>query len=199
MDAAEPSTESIGTEYIGTASTGTESIGTASTGTESTGTEAWRAVLAALVNPRLRGALAEVITEGDPALTATERRDARRILTRSGLLTPGGRLDERRLRAMLAGNRPDDWGAERTGVDRWLRADGRIDRWPTRADDRLELLSWIAERLMGVDEVLAEKPFTLELFAFTTDPNTLRRALVDAGLITRNPDGTDYRRVGRPA
>ncbi|MDP9027740.1 MAG: DUF2087 domain-containing protein [Actinomycetota bacterium] len=152
--------------------------------------EAWRAVLAALVNPRLRGALAEAITEGDPALTAAERRDARRILTRSGLLTPGGQLDERRLRAMLAGNR-----TEKEGVDRWLRADGRIDRWPTRADDRLELLSWIAERLMGTDEVLAEKPFTLKLFAFTTDPNTLRRALVDTGLIDRNADGTDYRRV----
>ncbi len=97
---------------------------------------------------------------------------------------------------MLAGNRAAELkGAEAQGVDRWLRADGRIDRWPTRAEDRLELLSWITERLMGVDEVLAEKPFTLKLFAFTTDPNTLRRALVDAGLIERNPDGTDYRRV----
>ena len=157
--------------------------------------EAWRAVLAALVNPRLRGALAEVITEGDPALTAAERRDARRSLTRSGLLTPGGQLDERRLRAMLAGNRPENWGSEAEGVDRWLRADGRIDRLPMRADDRLELLTWIVERLLGADEVLAEKPFTRKLFAFTADPNTLRRALVDAGLVTRNRDGTDYRRA----
>jgi hypothetical protein len=52
---------------------------------------------------------------------------------------------------------------------------------------------------MGTDEVLAEKPFTQKLFAFTTDPNTLRRALVDAGLIVRNADGTDYRRVVGPA
>lgn len=158
--------------------------------TDATSTDAWRAVLAALVNPRVRGALAEVITEGDPALTSTERRDARRILTQSGLLTPGGQLDEHRLRAMLAGNR-----ADKEGVDRWLRADGRIGRWPKSAEDRLELLSWIAERLMGADEMLAEKAFTLKLFRFTTDPNTLRRALVDAGLITRHPDGTDYRRA----
>lgn len=155
------------------------------------GPEDWRAVVAALVNPRLRGALAEVITHDDPALTAAERRDARRILTQSGLLTPGGQLDEGWLRALLAGNR-----TEKTGVDRWLRTDGRIDRWPKAAADRHELLSWVAERLMGVDEVLAEKPFTRKLFAFTTDPNTLRRALVDAGLITRNPDGSDYRRAG---
>jgi hypothetical protein len=154
--------------------------------------EAWRAVLAALVNPRLRAALAEVIAADDPALSATERRDARQILMQSGLLTPGGQLDEPRLRAMLAGDRTG-----REGVGRWLRADGRIDRWPRTADDRLELLEWIAERLLGTEETLAEKPFTQKLFAFTTDPNTLRRALVDAGLITRNADGTDYRRVAR--
>jgi len=50
---------------------------------------------------------------------------------------------------------------------------------------------------MGSEEVLAEKPFTQRLFAFTTDPNTLRRALVDAGLIDRNANGTDYRRATR--
>jgi len=157
-------------------------------------TEAWRAVLAALVNPRLRRTLAEIIVDSDPELSAPERRDARRILLQSGLLTPAQQLDEARLRAMLAAGR-----VEKEGVDRWLRADGRIDHWPKSADDRFELLTWISERLMGTDEVLAEKPFTQKLFAFTTDPNTLRRALVDAGLITRNADGTDYRRVVGPS
>ena len=153
--------------------------------------EAWRAVLAALVNPRLRRTLGEIIVESDPELSAPQRRDARRILMQSGLLTPAQQLDESRLRSMLAAGR-----VEKEGVDRWLRADGRIAQWPKSADDRLELLNWIAERLMGADDVLGEKPFTQKLFAFTTDPNTLRRALVDAGLITRNADGTDYRRLG---
>jgi hypothetical protein len=152
-------------------------------------TEAWRAVLAALVNPRLRRTLAELIVETDPEPSAPERREARRILMQSGLLTPAQQLDEAGLRAMLTAGR-----TEKEGVDRWLRSDGRIAQWPKSADDRLELLGWIAERLLGPDEVLAEKPFTQKLFAFTTDPNTLRRALVDAGLITRNADGTDYRR-----
>jgi len=156
-------------------------------------TEAWRAVLAALVNPRLRRTLAEIIVEADPEVSAPERREARRILMQSGLLTPAQQLDEPRLRAMLRADR-----TEKEGVDRWLRPDGRIDHWPLSADDRLELLGWIAERLIGTDEVLAEKPFTQKLFAFTTDPNTLRRALVDAGLIERNADGTDYRR-SRPS
>jgi hypothetical protein len=156
--------------------------------------EAWRAVLAALVNPRLRRTLAEIIVETDPELSAPDRRDARRILMQSGLLTPAQQLDEPGLRAMLRAGR-----TEKEGVDRWLRADGRIDHWPKSADDRLQLLSWIAERLIGPDDVLAEKPFTQKLFAFTTDPNTLRRALVDAGLIVRNADGTDYRRVVGPA
>ena len=152
--------------------------------------EAWRAVLAALVNPRLRRTLAEIIVEADPEISAPERRDARRILMQSGLLTPAQQLDEAGLRRMLRAHR-----TEKEGVDRWLRADGRIDHWPKSADDRLELLAWIAERLMGTEEVLAEKPFTQKLFAFTTDPNTLRRALVDAGLVVRNADGTDYRRA----
>jgi hypothetical protein len=152
--------------------------------------EAWRAVLAALVNPRLRRTLAELIMEADPEVSAPERREARRLLMQSGLLTPAQQLDEPGLRAMLRAGR-----VEKEGVDRWLRADGRIDQWPKSADDRLELLGWIAERLMGADDVLAEKPFTQKLFAFTTDPNTLRRALVDAGLVVRNADGTDYRRV----
>src|SRR4051812_39247219 len=117
--------------------------------------EAWRAVLAALVNPRLRRTLAEIIVEADPEVSAPERREARGILMQSGLLTPAQQLDEPRLRRMLAAGR-----TEKEGVDRWLRADGRIDHWPRSADDRLELLSWIAERLMGADEVLAEKPFT---------------------------------------
>ena len=153
-------------------------------------TDEWRGVLAALVNPRVRRALAELIIEADPPLSATERREAHRILDQSGMLTPGLQLDERRLRAMLVAGRP----GEPEGVDRWLRADGRIDRWPKAAADRLELLTWIAERLLGSDEVLAEKEFTQRLFTFTRDPNTLRRALVDAGLVTRNADGTDYRR-----
>jgi hypothetical protein len=152
--------------------------------------DAWRAVLAALVNPRLRRALAEIISESDPPLTAPERREAHRILEQSGMLTPGLQLDERRLRAMLVAGRAE----EPQGVDRWLRADGRIDHWPKGAADRLELLTWVAERLLGSDERLGEKEFTQRLFAFTRDANTLRRALVDAGLIARNADGTDYRR-----
>src|SRR3954454_839549 len=155
--------------------------------------EAWRAVLAALVNPRLRRTPAAIIVQSDPEVSAPERREARSILMQSGLLTPAQQLDEPRRRAMLRAR-----GTEREGVDRWLRADGRIDHWPRSADDRLELLSWIAERLIGAAEVLAEKPFTQKLFAFTTDPNTLRRALVDTGLIVRNADGTDYRR-SRPS
>ena len=164
-------------------------------GDDSPSEHAWRGVVAALVNPRLRRALAEVIASDDPELTAPERREARQALQRSGLLDRSERLDERFLRTLLAANRPE----EAHGVDRWLRADGRIDRWPKAADDRLELLSWIAQRLLGPDEVLPEKQFTRRLFAFTTDPNTLRRALVDAGLVTRNADGTDYRRVDTEA
>ncbi|CAN5134266.1 hypothetical protein BH11ACT3_BH11ACT3_08140 [soil metagenome] len=150
----------------------------------------WRGVLAVLVNPRLRRMLAEIIIETDPPLTAPERRDARRILEDKGMLTPALQLDERRLRELLVAARDD----HDTGVDRWLRPDGRIDSWPKGAADRLELLGWVLERLLGSGEVLTEKQLTQRLAAFTADPNTLRRALVDATLLTRNTDGSDYRR-----
>jgi hypothetical protein len=155
------------------------------------GAQAWRGVLAVLVNPRLRRALAEIIVNTDPPLTAAERRDARRILDQRGMLTSAVQLDERWLRAMLVADRDDDLH----GVDRWLRPDGRIDRWPRTAAERHELLSYLVERLLGSGEVLPEKELTQRLTAFTTDPNTLRRALVDAGLLDRNTDGTDYRRT----
>jgi hypothetical protein len=153
--------------------------------------ERWRGVVAALVNPRTRRALAEVIAGTDPPLSSTERREATRVLRRAGITTLAGRVDETGLRALLASGRPP---AEQ-GIERWLRRDGRIDRWPRGEDDRRELLGWVAERLLGADEVVDEKELTGRLFPFTTDPNTLRRALVDAGLVTRNPDGTDYRRA----
>ncbi len=87
-------------------------------------TEAWRAVLAALVNPRLRRTLAEIIVESDPEISAPERREARRILMQSGLLTPAQQLDEPGLRSMLNNGRAENGGAAAQGVDRWLRADG---------------------------------------------------------------------------
>jgi len=147
--------------------------------------DSWRDVVAALADPRLRRALAEVIDAQDPPITAAERRDARRALRQAGLLTRSEQLDERRLLALLG----DD------GIDRFLRHDGRIDHYPDDPAERFELLGWIAERILGSDQIMDEKPLTRLLFAFTDDPNTLRRALVDAGLLTRNPDGTQYRRA----
>ena len=112
--------------------------------------EPWREVVSALTDPRMRRALAEIIEAGDPPITAAESRDARRALRQAGILTRSEQLDERRLRALLGG----------AGVDRLLRADGRIDRYPEPAAERHELLAWVAERLLGSAEVLAEKPLT---------------------------------------
>jgi len=151
-----------------------------------------RMVVGALSNPRLRRVLAEIIDADDPPITADERREGRLLLRRHGLLTPGEQLDERFLLDLSGGEAP----AEHAGAIRFLRArDGRIDRYPADPDERFELLSWIAERVLGSDQIMDEKPLTRLLFAFTDDPNTLRRALVDAGLLARNPDGTEYRRA----
>jgi hypothetical protein len=151
-----------------------------------------RMVVAALSNPRMRRVLAEIIDAGDPPITSDERREGRRLLRRFGMLTPGEQLDERFLLDLAEGSPP----AEHAGAVRYLRAhDGRIDHYPDDPAERRELLSWIAERILGSDQIMDEKPLTRLLFAFTNDPNTLRRALVDSGLLVRNPDGTDYRRA----
>lgn len=150
----------------------------------------WRGVLAVLVNPKLRRALADAIAQTDPPLSVVERSDAHTTLEDRGILLPTGQIDSSRLRELLKADRADP-----KGVDRWLTKDGRIDHWPNGHADRLELLDWVLDRLLAADEVLPEKQVTERLLALTHDPNTLRRALVDEGLLDRNVDGSDYRRA----
>lgn len=77
-------------------------------------------------------------------------------------------------------------------------AGGRLVRWPARrAVQNLALWAmWSrlpAERAMGEREA-SERLGAEHLFG---DPATLRRTMLGAGLLTRRPDGTDYRRVER--
>ena len=44
------------------------------------------------------------------------------------------------------------------------------------------------------DEPLGERELTERLAELADDPALLRRALVDGGLLSRSPDGSDYRR-----
>lgn len=158
--------------------------------------DAWRPIAAMLADDGRRLLWAQVVTgaaTGRPvsgaALGARQRRAAD-ALARVGLVTIDG---EAVLPAdpftPLLGHRP-----AAQGIERFLRG-GRIAAWPKRPADRADLLAWAAER--AVPESTAsvdERAVTAALAAVSDDPATLRRDLVDAGLLERAPDGSSYRR-----
>lgn len=108
----------------------------------------------------------------------------------AGLLTADGAVDGELFKAVLSAAAP----ATPKGVDRFFR-DGRIDGLPRAGQDRADLLSHLAERLLTADEEISEPEVNRLLATVTRDIPTLRRALVDHGFMERYPDGTGYRRV----
>lgn len=146
----------------------------------------WRRAVAALADGKRREAYARAVL-GLPV----ENPRAVKALRDAGV------LDERdaptEVFARLLAEHPP---AAKVGVDRWLR-DGRIDHYPARPAQRLELLEWVATRAIGADERLDEKQLGERLEQFTGDVATLRRYLVDAGLLERSADGSSYGAVTR--
>ncbi|MEJ1087203.1 DUF2087 domain-containing protein [Microbacterium sp. Mu-80] len=69
----------------------------------------------------------------------------------------------------------------------------RIDRYPSQHDERDSFLQFLAGRILAADETLTEAELGTRLDALTTDTARLRRALVDHGILTRDPAGTSYR------
>lgn len=155
--------------------------------------ERWRGVLAALTNPDLRAVLAESMAA--PPLSDARRRRAIARLVELGLVhateTGVPAFDEALVRGILSENPP----AKRTGSDRFLDAEGRIDRYPAQAADRRELLEWVAERAFSPGEVLSEHETNERLSAFSSDTAVLRRYLVDAGVLERTRSGSAYARA----
>lgn len=161
----------------------------------------WRGVLASLLNPDLCVALAEVILQNQSsALTPPRRERALARLTDVGLVSVGAdgvHFDETAIRGILS----ETPVVKATGIERFLDADGRIDRYPMRGADRAELLGWVAARAFRADDVLTELEVNERLEPFTSDVAVLRRYLVDHELLERTRSGSQYapvRRVGSP-
>lgn len=162
-------------------------------------TDAWRPIAAALADQARRLAWARVVAgaaDGSPvpmaALTSRERR-AIDALARAGLVeVADGTAVPADPFTPLLGHRP-----AASGLDRFLR-DGRIAAWPKRPADRAELLDWAAGRAVAADETVDERRVTERLAEVADDPATLRRDLVDAGLLERKPDGSGYRLARDP-
>lgn len=153
----------------------------------------WRGILASLLNPDLRIALAEVILGADASggLTPARRDRAPTRLTEAGLVredATGMHFDESAVRGILNENPVE----KVTGPARHLDGSGRITRYPVREADRIELLGWVASEAFRVDDVLSERAVNERLAVFTDDVALLRRHLVDHGLLERTRSGSEY-------
>lgn len=93
---------------------------------------------------------------------------------------------------------PVDW----TRVERTARhfdRDGRLIRWPTRAN-QVELALWVLWSRLPAGRVFDERSisvFLLDHHGFG-DPALLRRSLAEYRLVTRTRDGRIYQRVEQP-
>lgn len=160
---------------------------------------AWRGVIAALANPESRRVLGLLLAEQDAtdalaSLPVARRDRVVRVLSDAGVIDAsddGRRLRAERFTELLASSpveRP-------TGLDRFI-VEGRLDHYPARTADReLVLRHLLDQALPDVDDVIDERTLTERLAALSDDPVTMRRYLVDAGLVDRAADGSTYRRV----
>ena len=146
-----------------------------------------RAVLALLANPDTRRALARVVTQTEPEPGERDYRRSLDRLTAAGIVADG-RVDEAALRGLLQQSaRP-----RAAGVERFLTPSGRLIGLPSRDDERVELLSLLAHRVLQPGEVVSEKVLNERLADFDHDVAMLRRLMVEAELVERTPTGTEY-------
>ncbi|KGJ72741.1 hypothetical protein GY21_13335 [Cryobacterium roopkundense] len=155
----------------------------------------WRRVIASLLNDDTRTAYAEVViaSAGDSGMVPKRRDRSLARLEHAGLIRRAASgefvAETSGLRALLetAPVRP-----ERTGIERFLGADGRVDQYPANQEQRAALLRWIAARAFVAGGHLTEVEVNATLEAYAHDVATLRRYLVDAGVLGRDPEGRRY-------
>lgn len=155
----------------------------------------WRPVIAALANPEVRVAFGLVLVGGDIDGYLGEKSPSRRrriidALTSSGIVEVAGsamvlKADE--FAEILGDAAPK----KATGIGRFL-ADGRIAQYPASPQDRAALLQWVSGRVLEPGETISEAELNGRLRVLADDTALLRRQLVDAGLVERRPDGSEY-------
>ncbi|HLL05068.1 MAG TPA: DUF2087 domain-containing protein [Myxococcaceae bacterium] len=81
-------------------------------------------------------------------------------------------------------------------VARHFDGEGRLLRWPSKAP-HLKLCLWVLWARIPSDRVLTEREINdvLKRWHLFGDHAVLRRAMFEAGLIDRTPDGRQYRRI----
>jgi hypothetical protein len=89
-------------------------------------------------------------------------------------------------------------GAKVARALRWFDAEGRFARWPARQAVR-DLCLWAVWARLPPATEWHERKISAIIDGVTAlrDAAQIRRSLVEMGLMTRNPDGTGYRRLER--
>lgn len=72
---------------------------------------------------------------------------------------------------------------------------GRLETMPRRRADKDLVLRYLGTRAVGVHDPVTERELTERLALLARDPVGLRRDLVDAGVLTRTRDGSEYWRT----
>ena len=152
----------------------------------------WRRVVAALAHPDRRTVWAAAALEGSADLAESKRAKAAAALQDAGLLDADGNAVTAVFGELLEST-PE---VRRDGAERFIRNE-RIEQYPAKQPDRDELLGWVAAALPP--ERMSERELGIRLTVVVDDVVTLRRYLVDAGLVSRTPDGAIYQVVQRPA
>ena len=146
---------------------------------------AWKQVVAALADAGRLEVLARVVTEG-PAEAVLSTDERRRL---APLLAAGVVAHERFVALLATAPTP-----RQTGPERFL-VDGRLLRSPRRLRDRELVVRFLAAQVLPLEEPVTELTLTKRLAARAADPVSLRRAMVDAGLVHRTRDGAEYWRT----
>jgi hypothetical protein len=94
-----------------------------------------------------------------------------------------------------AGAGPDAGSTKPPGDPRRFLVRGRLESLPRRRADRDQVLRWVAQQVLPLEDPVLERDLTGRLADLARDPVGLRRELVDAGLVTRTRDGAEYWRT----
>lgn len=153
-------------------------------------------MLAALANGDARRVYAEIILNLPEAsgISARKRERAVAVLTSSGLIreSEDGSLEP--VADAAAEILAHTAEPQREGVHRFVR-DGMIEQFPVRPADRHAVLAWVVDQAIDTGETLTEPELGKRLELLHPDVATLRRDLVDEGLLMRTPSGTSYSRA----
>jgi hypothetical protein len=156
--------------------------------------ENWRRVIAALANPSTRSVFAEIVARDAGEVSVTQREHAIEALASAGMIIADGDDEFVASTSLYKELLDADPVATKQGVQRFLR-DGRIDQFPAKPAERLQLLAWAVSQAVPADATLSEAEVNERLAELVDDVAVLRRYLVDAGLLARDADGRAYRRA----